>query len=108
MADDRQEPGEEDPANSVALHEELRALESFGFDEDDPAPAKNYCPANPSRYPVANRRAQPRTEGPGQNHAAEAHAALGGPEGGGWNDNFARHRQDRAFHRHQGDHAEIY
>src|ERR1035437_7009844 len=103
----RHNPAKKTPPTPVPRHEPLRRSRAIGSDEDEPPPAKNHCPANPPRYPVGNRRTQPRTERPGQYDAAEAHPALCGPERGGWNHNFTGHRKDGAFHRHQRDHPEI-
>src|ERR1017187_8985747 len=73
VADHRQQPGEENPDNSVPPHEPLRPFQAIGSDEDEPPPAKNPSPANPPRYPVGNRRTQPRTERPGQYDAAASY-----------------------------------
>src|ERR1041385_2656904 len=107
VADHREQAREKDTADSVALHEMLGALESFGFDENVAAPAEDQGATDPARGPIADGGTYPRAESPGQDDAEERHLPLRGPEGGGRNHNLARHRDDGAFHGHQNDDAQI-
>ena len=51
MTDHRQEPREENPADFVALHEVLRAIQAVGRDEDDVGPSEESRPGQSTAIP---------------------------------------------------------
>src|ERR1700730_10651739 len=107
MSDHGQKPGEENSTGFVTRQPMFRVFEFFRTNQHEPSVSDNQGPTDDSGDPVGEGRTQVRSDRPSQNHAGETEFALRSQKCGRRYNDFARHREDRAFHRHQHDDAGV-
>src|SRR5438309_2472533 len=107
MPYDREQTCEKDPAGGITVHPHLSPNELRFGDKKESSPFDDDNSAQPKRNPVSYGGAKPRSECAGGNHSPKIQLPLSGEECCWRNNNFARHRKNRAFHRHQKNDAEI-
>src|SRR6202011_2958530 len=107
MANHRKQSREENPARLVTCQPVLRLLQFPRLQQNEMTIFHDQRSTNYARDPVSNGRAQIGPEGSAQNNSRETEFALRGQKCRRWNDDLARDRKDRAFHRHQHNDAEV-